>query len=331
LLGSLLLLRSPALALAAENPQESAAREARTGTVLLQEGNYANAKAHFEKAQSLLGKPTAETSAGIGLAELQMGQYASAREMFTQELQLLTNDHARAQAHYMIGSAWLREAGELDKDKLQAAVTSFREAVKFDPLYDLAYFNLGYALLGQNKQLESEAAFHDFIKAAAANPASAKGLPLSPKDRGPQFSVLDSGGLTLSSDSLRGRFLLLDFWATWCPPCIRALPAMGQLAQFFPQKRFLLISVNEDVNDEDAWRRFSRAHHMDWTQTWDEHSSLYHAFGLAASSDLSLPRYVLIDPDGFVRHVYSGTDQLGLVVGQVVRIVQTELHEPATQ
>lgn len=324
LFACVLLLLSPALAQTGENPQETAASEARTGTILLQQGNYANAKAHFEKAQSLLGKPTAETSAGIGLAELQMGHYASAREMFNVELHLLTNDHARAQAHYMIGSAWLREAGELDKDKLQAAETSFREAVKFDPVYDLAYFNLGYALLGQNKQMEGDTAFHDFIKAAAENPASGKDLPLSPKARAPQFRLLDGGGHPLSSESLRGRVVLLDFWATWCPPCIRALPAMRQLAQFFPQNRFLLISVNEDVNDEDAWRRFSGAHHIDWTQTWDEHSSLYHAFGLAASSDLSLPRYVLIDPDGFVRHVYSGTDQLGLVVGQVVRTVQGE-------
>ncbi|HEV2401255.1 MAG TPA: redoxin family protein [Candidatus Sulfotelmatobacter sp.] len=333
LVARLLLSLSTALAQTAENPQDSAAREARTGTIQLQQGNYADAKEHFEKAQSLLGKPTAETSAGIGLAELQMGHYASAREMFKVELQLLTNDHARAQAHYMIGSAWLREAGNFasDKDKLQAAEQSFREAVKFDPVYDLAYFNLGYALLAQDKRAESDAAFKDFVRTAAENPESARNLPVSSNTRAPQFSVLDSGGRPLSSESLRGRFVLLDFWATWCPPCIRALPAMRQLSQFFHENQFLLVSVNEDVNDRDAWRRFSRAHDMDWAQTWDEHSSLYHAFGLAASSDLSLPRYVLVDKDGYVRHVYSGTDQLGLVVGQVVRTVRTELHMAATK
>ena len=108
-----------------DEPQDTAARESRAGTLLLQHGNFRDAKAHFERAQTLLGKPTAETSAGIGLAELQMGHFEAARQMFFVELQFLTNDHARAQAHYMIGSAWLREAGDLvsDKGKLQAAET----------------------------------------------------------------------------------------------------------------------------------------------------------------------------------------------------------------
>jgi tetratricopeptide (TPR) repeat protein len=331
LLACLFLLLSPALAQSKEDPHHSAAGEIRTGTILLQQSNYADAKAHFEQAQTLLGKATAETSAGIGLAELQMGHFAAARGMFTQELQFLTNDHARAQAHYMIGSAWLREAGDLtsDKEKLQAAETAFRETVKFDPTYDLAYFNLGYALLRQNKPDESAAAFKDFIRAAADNPESARNLPLSRKSRAPQFTLIDSAGHPLSSESLRGRFVLFDFWATWCPPCIRALPAMRQLSQFLPQSQFLLVSVNEDVGDWDAWRRFSREHEIDWTQVVDENSKLYQSFGLGPGRGLSLPRYVLVDGDGLVRQVYDGIDQLGVVIGQVVRTVRNESQAPA--
>jgi thiol-disulfide isomerase/thioredoxin len=224
----------------------------------------------------------------------------------------------------MIGSAWLREASgaAADDGKLQAAEESFREAVKADPLYDPAYFNLGYVLLLQNKQKDSEAAFRDFIRAAAENPESAENLPLTRKSRMAAFSLLDSTAHTLSSESLRGRFVLFDFWATWCPPCIRALPAIRQLSQFFPKDQFVLISVDEDV-DQGAWRRFTRAHEMDWAQVWDEKSNIYHAFGLGSVSELSLPRYVLVDRDGFVRQVYTGTDRLGLLVGQVVRTVRS--------
>jgi len=324
-------LLAPLLAQSREEPQDSAARENRTGTLLLQQGNYKDAKAHFERAQTLLGKPTAETSAGIGLAELQMGHFEAARQMFTVELQFISNDHARAQAHYMIGSAWLREAGDLasDKEKLQAAETSFRQAVKFDSTYDLAYFNLGYALLSQNKPEESATAFKDFIRAAAENPDSARNLPLARKSHAPQFTLIDSAGRPLSSDSLRGRFVLLDFWATWCPPCIRALPAMRQLSLFFPQNQFLLVSVDEDGGDLGAWRRFSREHEIDWTQVADENSKLYKSFGLETGRGLSLPRYVLVDEDGFVRQVYDGMDQLGVVVGQVVRTVRSESLVPA--
>ena len=325
----------PAVAQGGEDQHDSAEREIRTGTILLQQGDYGEAKAHFERAQTLQGKPTEETSAGISLAELQMGHFEASRQMATLELQLVSNPHARAQAHYVIGTAWLREAGDStadkdkDKDKLQAAEKSFREAVMLDRLYDSAYFNLGYALLRQNKKEDSNAAFRDFIRAAAENPASARDLPLAPKTRVAQFAVVDSTGHPVSSESLRGRFVLFDFWATWCPPCIHALPAMRQLSQFFPENQFLLISVNENVEDEEAWRRFTLTHEMDWSQVWDENSNLYHAFGLAPQSRLSLPRYVLVDGDGFVRQVYSGTDQLGLLVGQVVRTVRAASHDQA--
>jgi len=325
-----LVLVSSAVAQVSEDQQDSAAREIKAGTILLQQGDYREAEAHFERAQALQGKATAKTSAGIGLAELQMGHLEAARQTFTVELQLVTNNRARAQAHYMIGLAWLREAGDntVDKDKLQAAEKSFREAIRFDPLYDVAYLNLGYALLRQNKQEDSNAAFRDFINAAAENPASGRDLPLRPKTRAAQFTLVDEAGHPLSSESLRGRFVMFDFWATWCPPCIRALPAMRQLSQLFPENQFLLIGVNEDV-DQDAWRRFSRAQEMTWTQVSDQNSNLYHAFGLTPGSELSLPRYVLVDGDGFVRQVYRGTDQLGLVVGQVVRTVRSELHDTA--
>lgn len=320
-----LVLLSSAAAQGGQDPRASAAEEIRTGTIRLQQGNYAEAKARFERAQTLQGKPTAETTAGLCLAELQMGHFEASRRMATLELQLVTNDHARAQAHYMIGSAWLREAGDsiVDKDKLQAAEKSFRESVKFDPRYDSAYFNLGYALLRQNKVDDSSAAFRDFIQAAAETPESARDLPLTPKTQAPHFNVVDSVGRPVSSESLRGRFVLFDFWATWCPPCIRALPAMRQLSQFLPENHFMLISVNEDVGDQDVWRRFTRSHAMDWAQVWDQNSSLYNSFGLTPGSKLSLPRYVLVDGDGSVRQVYSGTDQLGFIVGQVVRTVRS--------
>ena len=324
----LLVLISSAVAQGGENQKDSADQEIKTGTILLQSGAYKEGKAHFERAQTLLGKPTAETSAGIGLAELQMGHFEGSRQMSMLELQLVAGDHARAQAYYMIGTAWLREAGDntADNDKLQAAGKSFREAAKRDAVFDAAYFNLGDALLRQNKQEESDAAFRDFIRAAAENPESEKDLPLAPQTGGSRFSMVDGAGHPLSSESLLGRFVLIDFWATWCPPCIRALPAMRQLAHFFPEDQFLLISVNEDVADQGVWRRFLGTHAMDWIQVWDENASLYHTFGLAPRVDPSIPRYVLVDGDGLVRKVYSGTDQLGLMVGQVVRTVQNAVH-----
>jgi Tfp pilus assembly protein PilF len=92
-----LLFISAAFAQSGQDQSDSAIREIKQGTILLQQREYQQAKAHFEQAQTLQGKPTAVTTAGIGLAELQMGHFEAAREMFKLELQFVTNDHARAQ------------------------------------------------------------------------------------------------------------------------------------------------------------------------------------------------------------------------------------------
>jgi thiol-disulfide isomerase/thioredoxin len=139
---------------------------------------------------------------------------------------------------------------------------------------------------------------------------------------------MDSSVHAVSSEALRGGFVLLDFWATWCGPCMRALPAMRQLAHYFPSAEFTVISVNEDAPDQDVWRKFIAEQKMDWVQVWGKNAAIYRSFHLAPPADLSLPRYVLLDRDGAVLRVYGGLDRLGLGVGQIVRTVTAASKSP---
>jgi tetratricopeptide (TPR) repeat protein len=297
-------------------------REIQSGEIAIRQGRFAEAKQHFEQAESL-GGHSAEITAGIAMADLQMGNYPAARQGEARVLELVSTNHERAEAHNLIGTAWLRESGQgpENMDKLRAAGESFQRAISLDPVFDAAYFNLGNALLRQNREEEGTAAFRNFIEAAAKNPRYEQDLPMPSQARAPAFAITDSEGRAVSSDLLRGRFVLLDYWATWCDPCIRALPAMRQLAHYFPTSQFTVISVNEDSPDQEVWRKFIALQKMDWIQVWDKNTEMYHAFGLAPRSDLSLPRYVLLDGNGFVHRVYNGLDRLGLVVGQIVRTV----------
>lgn len=296
--------------------------EIRRGTIALQQGRYLEARECFAQAENLGGQNSAEVNAGLAMAELQLGHFDTARRRETKVLALVTNDRERAQAHNLIGTAWLREAGNgADSKELRAAEESFRQAVRLDPAFDAAFFNLGNTLLRQNRPADAASAFRSFLDAAAAIPAYASNLPLTPQSRAPDFSLTDSQGSAVSLKSLRGRVVLLDFWATWCAPCIRALPVMQQLARYFPSDRFVLISINED-SDASVWRKFIAGQQMNWAQVRDTNAAVYHLFGLAPPPDLSIPRYILLDEDGSVRHVYNGTDPLGLVVGQTVRIAR---------
>lgn len=109
---------------------------------------------------------------------------------------------------------------------------------------------------------------------------------------------------------------------------------MRQLATFFPSSEFALISIDENSDSQGTWTKFIAEQNMDWTQIWDQNSNIYyafHGFGTAARPQMVLPRYVLIDPDGFVLHVYTGTDRIGKMAGEIVRTINAARAEPHTR
>jgi thiol-disulfide isomerase/thioredoxin len=93
---------------------------------------------------------------------------------------------------------------------------------------------------------------------------------------------------------LRGKVVLLDFWASWCGPCRNALPNIKRLQAVYGGADFVLVSVSED-NDESAWRAFVSSHGMTWAQRLDSDGSLQQRYGVNA-----LPTYVLLGRDGSV-------------------------------
>jgi len=320
-----LLLFVVSVASAGQTPGDRLAieNEIESGASALRQGRYAEAEDHFLRAEKLAGKASAEINAGIAMSELQMGHFEIARQREAKVLEAVSADHARAEAHNIIGTAWLRESvqREANTEQLRAAEDAFRQALLLDPWFDSAYFNLGDTLRRENKESDAAAAFRKFIEAATKDAAQDQGLPLTPQGAAPPFTLTDSEGRVLSSAAMHGRFVLLDYWATWCPPCIRALPVMRELARYFPPTQLTVISLNEDSPDPSVWRSFIKREKMDWIQVWDKSAEAYYSFGLAPRPDLSLPRYVLLDPGNMVLRVYSGTDRLAFVAGQIVRTV----------
>ena len=295
------------------------------GKAALFAGRYGDAERYLELAETRIGPKSAEINAGIALAELQLGQYAAARQREAAVLQLVTDNHARAEAQNILGTAWLRESQQDggDSEQAHAAEQCFREAIKADPGFAAPYYDLGELLLRQGRGSEASSAFKDFVRAASDDPTLIRDISVQHLGRVPDFTVADNNGKTISPDSLHGRVVLLDFWATWCPPCVRALPVMRELAHYFPAERLSLIGIDEDSADSEVWKQFIDKQNMDWRQVWDQGSRVYQSFGLGAPAELSLPRYVLIDREGHVLRVYSGTDRLGSVVGHAARLVQS--------
>jgi len=81
--------------------------------------------------------------------------------------------------------------------------------------------------------------------------------PITPGQPAPAFELERLDGGRLSLESLRGRVVLLNFWATWCPPCEEEMPAMERLHQALAGQPFELVavSVDEDRNAVASFRQ----------------------------------------------------------------------------
>ena len=84
----------------------------------------------------------------------------------------------------------------------------------------------------------------------------------------PDFSATDSAGRTVKLSDLKGKVVLLDFWATWCPPCRTEIPYLLEIYRKFKDKEFVLISVSLD-RDLQAARQFVKDKEMGWVHIID--------------------------------------------------------------
>jgi peroxiredoxin len=87
-------------------------------------------------------------------------------------------------------------------------------------------------------------------------------------DTPPDFSARDISGQTVKLSALKGKVVLLDFWATWCPPCRVEVPHLLALQRKFRNRDFVLVSVSLD-RDLQAARQFVKDKAMDWVHIID--------------------------------------------------------------
>ena len=113
----------------------------------------------------------------------------------------------------------------------------------------------------------------------------------------PDFTVSD-GTNSIHLAGYRGKVVLLNFWASWCGPCIQETPGLEALHHDQPSLEILGVSVDEDG---DAYKRFLVRHNVDIATVWDPNktaANLYHTEGW--------PETYIIDRDGVIRRKIVG-------------------------
>jgi len=153
-----------------------------------------------------------------------------------------------------------------------------------------------------------------FIAPAAARAAD-EGEPA------PAFAARSlNGDGTVSLGSYRGKVVYLDFWASWCTPCLAALPALEELRKEFPADQFAVIAVNVDQDPEKALRLLEK-HKIGYPSATDPEGKLPETFGLK-----TMPTSYLIDRQGVVRLVHPGfrTSDVEGLRKQIRMLVETK-------
>jgi len=116
----------------------------------------------------------------------------------------------------------------------------------------------------------------------------------------PDFSVktLDGQGITLSA--LRGKVILIDFWATWCGPCRESIPHLVHLRNTYQGKGFEVIGLSEDKGDVETVRNFVKSLDIPYPIAMSP-QDVSRSYGVSA-----LPTAFLIDREGKIQQKMLG-------------------------
>ena len=111
----------------------------------------------------------------------------------------------------------------------------------------------------------------------------------------PDFALTTPSGAAVSLKQFRGKVVLLNFWATWCPPCVREMPSMEALFQKFKRRGFTVLAVSLDETGAAIVKPFLKKYQLTFPVALDPESRIAGMYGAR-----DLPSSFLVDAQGRV-------------------------------
>jgi thiol-disulfide isomerase/thioredoxin len=238
------------------------------------------------------------------------GTYNDAVEIAHDWLALAQNDAEKAVIHSMLGEALQMQGINHKNSKyLMESCDEYKAALALDVHAPLMHFGYGVSLAHLHRDDAARAEFRAFLEQDQRNPSLHRRterylerIELARFPMAPAFTLTTLDGQQIGRDSLAGKVVLIDFWATWCGSCREAMPHIREIARKFDGQPLVVLSVSLD-RDQGEWKSFVRRNGMTWPQYYDGYfvGPMAGEFGVSA-----IPATFTIDADGILEDQHIG-------------------------
>lgn len=156
----------------------------------------------------------------------------------------------------------------------------------------LVLLALALAVLGMRDMAVPE-------RTAIVTAANAEGLDSKPA---PDFRLEQLGGGQVSLSEYRGKVVLVNFWATWCPPCVREIPALVRIHEQYRDQGFVILGVNTTYQDDEAKvQQFVQDNNIQFPILLEKEATVGSEYGARL-----MPSSYLIDQNGQIVYAHVG-------------------------
>jgi thiol-disulfide isomerase/thioredoxin len=267
---------------------------------------------------------------------LELGEWKTAETAGEELVAEAQGNKEVALAHYQFGVILKQEGLEKHKDELfERAHEEMTKALAAAANFPDAFFADGQILAHLKQDDAAKKQFEQFVKMKPEDdPGRQRAMryisdpELARARMAPPFSVTTIDGRQISLDDLKGKAVLIDFWATWCGPCREALPHMREIANKFKDQPLVVLSVSLDDNEQ-RWKDFVAKNEMTWPQYRDGGFT-----GRVATlfSVRAIPQTFTIDAEGVLQDQHIGDasieGKLKKLIGRARELQAAETPKP---
>lgn len=119
-------------------------------------------------------------------------------------------------------------------------------------------------------------------------------------DRAPDFSVVTDSGRQITRSNFGGRLLVLNFWATWCPPCVEEMPSLNEFQKRMASSGVVVLGISVDKNER-SYREFLQRANVSFLTARDPAADISSEYGT-----FKFPETYVIDRNGNVLQKHIG-------------------------